>query len=413
MPNNWKKYKLDDIAEILNSKRIPLNSRDRSHRQGTYPYYGASGIVDYVNDFIFEGEHVLISEDGENLRSRNTPIAFLANGKFWVNNHAHIVKGKYTWANRFIVYYFQNTDVTPYLTGAVQPKLNKESLLNIPINVDLSAVEGMVEILSALDDKIELNLQTNKTLEEMANTLYKHWFVDFGPFKNGKFIKSELGMIPDGWHARKIGSEIDFTNGFAFKGSDFIDTGVPVLKIKNVKAGKILLDNLAYVSKEVLLKAHKSKINSNDILLTMTGNRLDGSPETWVGKSALFMRDGEYYLNQRVSKLKVKSTSDLSNFYLSLHLSSEEMQNYFISNSTSSGGQANISPDLVYDIMVPFPKKKISCEFDEIIVPIFEQIHSHDIEVDILKQTRDYLLPKLITGEISIKNAEKKVKELI
>jgi len=133
MPNNWKTYKLNEIADILNSKRIPLNSRQRNDRKGIFPYYGASGIVDFIDDFIFDGEHVLISEDGENLRSRNTPVAFKAKGKFWVNNHAHIVKGKEEFLNNWIVYHFSNLDLNPYISGAVQPKLNKEALLSIPI----------------------------------------------------------------------------------------------------------------------------------------------------------------------------------------------------------------------------------------------------------------------------------------
>src|SRR5690348_14952628 len=96
--------RLDDIAEIHNNKRVPLNSREREKRKGIYPYYGASGIFDYLDSYIFDGEYVLISEDGENLKSRNTPIAFKVNGKFWVNNHAHIVKGKEDLINDFLVY---------------------------------------------------------------------------------------------------------------------------------------------------------------------------------------------------------------------------------------------------------------------------------------------------------------------
>ena len=135
MREGWKKYRLSDIAEFHNSKRIPLNSRERENQKGTFPYYGASGIVDYVNDFIFDGDYVLISEDGENLRSRNTPIAFKVSGKFWVNNHAHIVKGKESFINDWIVYFFQNLDLNPFITGAVQPKLNKENLQLIEITI--------------------------------------------------------------------------------------------------------------------------------------------------------------------------------------------------------------------------------------------------------------------------------------
>lgn len=178
--SEWKEYKLDEIAEVLNNKRVPLNSQQREKMKGIYPYYGASGIVDYVDSFLFDGEHVLISEDGENLRSRNTPIAFKANGRFWVNNHAHILKGKTDFLNDWIVYYFMRLDINPYITGAVQPKLNKENLLSIPIRMpDFKTVESIASILSSLDDKIELNNAINKNLEELAQALFKRWFVDF------------------------------------------------------------------------------------------------------------------------------------------------------------------------------------------------------------------------------------------
>ena len=149
---------LEDLAEILNHKRVPLSAMERSKKRGAFPYYGASGIIDYVDDYIFDGDHVLISEDGENLKSRQTPIAFIAKGKFWVNNHAHIIKGKKKYLNNLIVYYFQNLDLNPYLTGAVQPKLNKATLTSIPIYLPKHEDEQkrIAETLSSLDDKIDL-----------------------------------------------------------------------------------------------------------------------------------------------------------------------------------------------------------------------------------------------------------------
>ena len=94
MSVSWSLKKISDICEFQNNKRVPLKSLDREKRQGEYPYYGASGIVDYIDNYIFDGKFLLISEDGENLRTRNTPIAFQAQGRFWVNNHAHILAEK-------------------------------------------------------------------------------------------------------------------------------------------------------------------------------------------------------------------------------------------------------------------------------------------------------------------------------
>jgi type I restriction enzyme S subunit len=178
--NEWKEFLIEDLAEFCNAKRVPLSSMQRQQLQGSYPYYGASGIVDYVNDYIFEGSHVLISEDGENLKSRNTPIAFEASGKFWVNNHAHILKAKEPHLTKILIHYFAQLDLTPYLTGAVQPKLNKATLSKIPLYLPSSTAEqkAIASVLSSLDDKIDLLHRQNKTLEAMAETLFRQWFIE-------------------------------------------------------------------------------------------------------------------------------------------------------------------------------------------------------------------------------------------
>ena len=90
----WIDTTIGDVIDIFDYKRIPLSGSQRKNRQGQYPYYGASGVIDYIDDYIFNGQYLLIAEDGENLNSRKLPVAFFAKGKFWVNNHAHIVRAK-------------------------------------------------------------------------------------------------------------------------------------------------------------------------------------------------------------------------------------------------------------------------------------------------------------------------------
>src|SRR3989344_839765 len=116
IPNNWQKVKLGEIAENFDSKRIPLSSVERLKRKGNIPYYGASGIIDYVDNYLLDGEYLLVSEDGENLKSRKTPIAFLTKGKFWVNNHAHIIKSKNDFDNKLIRYWFSQNSILPFIT---------------------------------------------------------------------------------------------------------------------------------------------------------------------------------------------------------------------------------------------------------------------------------------------------------
>ena len=138
---------LDQISENLDSKRKPITSGLRT--SGKIPYYGASGIVDYVEDYIFDGDFLLISEDGANLLARNTPIAFSATGKIWVNNHAHILKFSSYEERRFIEFYLNKIDLTPYISGAAQPKLNKKNLNSIKIPIP--SIPKQQRIVSILD----------------------------------------------------------------------------------------------------------------------------------------------------------------------------------------------------------------------------------------------------------------------
>ncbi|MCG3766879.1 restriction endonuclease subunit S [Vibrio cincinnatiensis] len=140
----WKP--LGELAENLDSKRKPITS---GHREpGDIPYYGASGIVDYVKDFIFDGDYLLVSEDGANLLARNTPIAFSISGKNWVNNHAHVLKFETYAERRYVEYYLNSIDLTPYISGAAQPKLNKKNLNSISIpNPSLEEKERIVSVL--------------------------------------------------------------------------------------------------------------------------------------------------------------------------------------------------------------------------------------------------------------------------
>ena len=138
---------LEDIAENCDSMRKPVTSGKRE--AGEYPYYGASGIVDYVKDYIFDGDYLLVSEDGANLLARSTPIAFSISGKNWVNNHAHVLKFDCYETRRFVEFYLNSIDLAPYISGGAQPKLNQKNLNRIEI--PLPSRERQKYIVDILD----------------------------------------------------------------------------------------------------------------------------------------------------------------------------------------------------------------------------------------------------------------------
>lgn len=141
---------LVEVAVNLDSRRRPVTKGARE--PGKYPYYGASGVVDYVSAYIFDGDYLLVSEDGANLLARSTPIAFSASGKLWINNHAHVLQFEDYPSRRFIEFYLNSIDLAPYISGAAQPKLNKANLNRIPVPVPSPAEqERIVAILDRFD----------------------------------------------------------------------------------------------------------------------------------------------------------------------------------------------------------------------------------------------------------------------
>ena len=187
------KVALGTVIEFLNKRRKPLSSKERENKKGVYPYYGASDIVDYIDEFIFDGRYLLISEDGENLKTRKTPIAFIAEGKFWVNNHAHIAEGKDDETIDYLKFYFSQFNLLPFLTGAVQPKLSKGVLEKIEIDFPTYEKRKFInKQLKDLENKIQLNTQINQTLEQITQALFKSWFVDFDP------VRAKIQVLSDG-----------------------------------------------------------------------------------------------------------------------------------------------------------------------------------------------------------------------
>lgn len=212
--------------------------------------------------------------------------------------------------------------------------------------------------------------------------------------------------IPDGWTAVSLGDVAEVKNGCAFKGSDFTDDGtVPVIKIKNVKPYRILLNSVDYVKGDTVVGKERFKIKHGDLLITMTGNRMDGSPESWVGKVAVFDVFGTYYLNQRVGIID-PDTTKISTYYLSEFLTSWTMQKYFVEHATSSGGQANISPDIIKSISFAVPSKAEMEAFEELARTYYKQIAKGQDEMEKLAALRDSLISKLMSGEIDVSDLD-------
>lgn len=165
-------FRFEDLTLNFDKRRIPLSSKQREKRQGQYRYYGAQGVIDYIDDYIFDGKYLLIAEDGENLKSKKQDVAQIVEGKFWVNNHAHVLKGKNEFSNEFVYLYLSNTNVTHLVTGAVQPKINQKNLTSLKLPIpDKNMTVKFNSLAKNIFEYIYEIRQENKKLEEIRSIL--------------------------------------------------------------------------------------------------------------------------------------------------------------------------------------------------------------------------------------------------
>lgn len=173
LPRGWSFCRLGEVSICRDGQRIPLSKTEREPRRGEFPYYGTSGIIDHINDYIFEEDLLLVGEDGANLVNRSTPIAFIATGRYWVNNHAHVLDTVDSVALRYLELFINAIDLKPYVTGTAQPKMNQEKMNLIVVAVPppeeqaliIKRIDTLMRFCDALENTL---LNAVKTAERVA-----------------------------------------------------------------------------------------------------------------------------------------------------------------------------------------------------------------------------------------------------
>ena len=403
--SEWKEYKLEDVTINYNSKRVPLSSKERELRQGKYPYYGAQGVIDFIDKFIFEGQYLLVAEDGANLETRNEDIARLTKNQeqFWVNNHAHILRSNENSDIRYIKYFLNKSDLSGYITGSAQPKLNKANLNSIRMVLPpFEEQKAIARILSTLDEKIEVNNQINKTLENMAQAIFKQWFVDFEfpnedgePYKSsgGEMVESEFGMIPKGWEVKKSSDIANINIGktpprkekkcFTLDPDDY-----KWISIKDLgNSGAYIFDSSEYLTKESIEKYNVKVVPDNTVVLSF---------KLTIGRVSITC--GQMTTNEAIAHFNLNSKSKITTEYLYLYLKSFD---YGKLGNTSSIANA-VNSKIIKAMPVIVPDNKTIKTFNEVMGSVFSKIKYTIKQSDKLIEIRDSLLPKLMSGEIRV-----------
>lgn len=346
MKHNWEYKRLGDICEILDSLRKPVTKSDRV--KGIYPYYGASGIQDYVDDYIFDGDYLLVGEDGAKWGS-NEKSAFTISGKTWVNNHAHVLDFKNSIvSHRLVEYYICNLDLNTIVTGAVVPKLTQKNLVSISIPVPPMAVqEQIVAELDKINEVIADCRELLRNLDALAQSLFYDYFGD--PITN-----------PKGWEVKKL---VDIckaiSTGITYKPENVANTGTIVLRSSNIQNSAFVLNDIVRIN--MLLKPSQY-VKKNDILMCSR----NGSARL-VGKVALIPEINE---NMSWGAFMTIIRSDFHHFLFQyFHLPAFRGQ--LTKTKTTTVNQITIG--MLKQIQLPVPPLELQEKFAARIEQIEEQ----------------------------------------
>jgi len=393
MNNNWNTLKLYDICKFKYGAGLPKRNRIK----GEFPVYGSGGIVDYHNDYLIKGPGIIIGRKGT-----IGSVYFEKRNFFPIDTVFYIEENKKKYNIRFLYFLLGNLGLDRLNSDAAVPGLNRNVAHLQKINLPNCAIQNKIaSILSAYDDLIENNNRRIKILEEMAQTIYKEWFVNFRfpGHEKVKMVDSELGKIPEGWDIKQISDIIVIKSGFAFKSDTFnIEGKYGIVTIKNVQDRLFIhkCQNFIDVIPENMSK--HCLLKSGDIILSLTGN---------VGRVCLVFGDN-YLLNQRVAKLVPKSDSDWAYIYF-LYLNPDFRKT--LENISIGAAQQNLSPIEMGKLKINYPEKSILSLFAKVCNPILENIVFLFRKNVLLQESRDLLLPKLISGEIDVEDLDIKTED--
>jgi type I restriction enzyme, S subunit len=289
--------------------------------------------------------------------------------------------------------YFQSIS-----NGTTITNLTQRILANVEVYLpELKEQNEISKILDVIDNKIELNNQINKNLEEMAQAIFKSWFVDFEPFQDGDFVESELGMIPKGWEVKSLEEVVSLIIDHRGKtpkklGGDWSESGFPAISAKNIKSNRLInRESIKYVSPEIYNKWMKDELQSRDIILTSEGP---------LGEAYYLVEDEKYCLSQRLFSLRADS-STIHPAILFLHLQSSRTQEELNSRATGST-VLGIRQSELRKVNILVPPKTVQMQVQDLLDGLLKKVYINEEENFKLLNLRDTLLPKLMSGEIRV-----------
>ena len=416
----WRKYRLENILSIVKNNVKPCNI-DECNYIGLEHIVGKSFLLNDIgssqdvesNKYFFKPNDILYGK----LRPYFQKV-YKPNFKGICSTDIFVIRTKdeKVVSQDFLYQIVREKKFTEWAmeghTGTRMPRVDWQTLRKkmVLLPDDLNEQHRIAEILSSLDDKIELNLEMNKTLEEMAMAIYKEWFVDFGPFRDGEFVDSELGPIPKGFNLDNISNLFVFSKGVSYRSKYLDNEGNPMINLKCFSRDGLFREqgikgySGEYKERHIVIKG--------DLLVAMT----DLTQDRVILGSPLLVPDIKtekpIIISTDVGVLREKLSTNEMKLMVYYLMKRYEYHEYILGHGNGSTVM-HLDKNGILNCNILAPPIPALRQFNNLIKPLIDLMDCNRNENKNLIETRDYLLPKLISGEVRVKAAEEKVKEVL
>ncbi|WP_295880572.1 restriction endonuclease subunit S [uncultured Thiohalocapsa sp.] len=414
--SDWVTTSLGEFATLQRGHDLPEHSR----HTGDVPVIGSFGITGTHSEWVSQGPGVTVGRSGASIG-----VVSYVERDYWPLNTCLYVTDFHGNNRRFVYYFLKTLNLANFNSGSAQPSLNRNYIHPISIHVPRrTEQDDIAALLGALDDKIELNHRTNETLEALARAIFKDWFVDFGPTRDkadgrAPYLAPALWSLfpdrldaegkPEGWTRERIGEHVKAAKGLSYKGSGLTtaDSGMPLHNLNSVlEGGGYKTDGLKFYAGDY---KPKHTVRPGDLIVANTEQGFDhlligysAIVPRWTGKEALF--------SHHLYRVEPLSVSPVSRIWLHFALSASWIGD--VVRRFSNGTTVNMLPADAFALPeITVPNKEIVRAFDGLAEPLLSRQEDSFCESQTLAQTRDLLLPKLMSGEIRLRDAERMVED--
>lgn len=401
-PPEWGKKDITECAKIRDSERIPLNSKERDEKKpGDIPYYGANGVLDYINEYIFDSELILLAEDGGHFEEyQDRPIAYRISGKAWVNNHAHILEASDDTETDYLFYSLEHRNLVPYVSGSTRSKLTQSMLKKVKIpSPPLSEQRKIGTVLYTVDQAIEKTEEIKQKVKRVRNgvrqDIFSRGIRESGTERaDGELKETYLGTVPEDWQLHRVDDVCTHVVDCPHSTPEYSEQGTPVVRTSEIEDGRYYSAESPRVDEEGYQKrTSRLEPKPGDVVFTR---------EAPIGEAFKIPEGMKLCLGQRLMQLRPKESVLNADFLVEL-LYSDIMQSWF-ERSARGSTSTHVNVGDIEKLKIPVPSIEEQYRIVDVLSGFREQLESEQNLLSRFQRLKRGLMQDLLSGTVRTTN---------